>query len=454
MVVENKFFLLLINFLWLAGLFGTLFALVYLLQYRRKHWWNLGYTYQVPRTLALLYGGLLLFVLGLALQAYTAGQPVALGIAVVWALLALLLLFQWIEAVIDGLQEGWDTPLIEEADAAPWGGLSLSGLLMVGLLVINIGLLGWWGTAQVRAGALDLTTLPTVLRGGSATPLVVPLGQNQPSAPPAQATAAPAAAGWLAGWLEADWIGGVATRVAAFGQEAPTTPTRALTPFALAQAEVTSPAASQEPMMRSSASAPSSAVSVTITAVALQAITQTVTATTTATITPTVAPTETPTEASTATATATEAPTATATPLPTATLPPTLRPTATATATPRPLPTPTPFSGVVTLVNPLDQESSDGQVLFEWEANFTPSAGYAFELIFWEPNQDPIRRGFGVAAPTLGHSARVDLRRLDNDLGDRLEPATYQWGVLLVRTTPTYERIRFLGGGRSFTYYR
>jgi hypothetical protein len=43
---------------------------------------------------------------------------------------------------------------------------------------------------------------------------------------------------------------------------------------------------------------------------------------------------------------------------------------------------------------------------------------------------------------------------LDNDLGNRLDPATYHWGLLLVRTSPTYERIRYLGGDWRFTYYR
>ena len=53
--MDNKFFLLLVNFLWMVGLFGTLFTIVYTLQYRRKRWWNVGHSNNVPRTLVPLY---------------------------------------------------------------------------------------------------------------------------------------------------------------------------------------------------------------------------------------------------------------------------------------------------------------------------------------------------------------------------------------------------------------
>ncbi|MBX3013850.1 MAG: hypothetical protein KF832_20170, partial [Caldilineaceae bacterium] len=153
----------------------------------------------------------------------------------------------------------------------------------------------------------------------------------------------------------------------------------------------------------------------------------------------------------------TATPPPTAAPFPTATLPPTATRQATATATatkPPPPPTPTPVVGKVTLVTPLDNEASGTRQFFQWKPDFMPADGYAFELIFWPTNQDPMRQGFGVAAPTRKDNAMVDLPLLDIQLGDRLEPRTYQWGVLLVRTTPSYERVRFLGGGWYFTYRR
>lgn len=102
----------------------------------------------------------------------------------------------------------------------------------------------------------------------------------------------------------------------------------------------------------------------------------------------------------------------------------------------------------------MDHEASNQSLRFTWRADFTPSPGYAFEVVFWRNDQEPLKQGLGMAAPTLGASVNVDLSELDNRLGDRLEPATYQWGVLLVRTDPTYERIHYLGGGWHFTYYR
>lgn len=159
----------------------------------------------------------------------------------------------------------------------------------------------------------------------------------------------------------------------------------------------------------------------------------------------------------TATLTATVTPTATATVTPT--VPPTVTPPPRhrrppGQRPPRPSPTPTIVAGVVTPLNPLTGESSNGVVRFEWSANFTPSEGYAFELVFWRPQQEPLKQGFGVAAPTRGHEAKVDLRELDNRLGDRLEPGAYQWGLLLVRTQPTYARIRYVGGDWLVTYNR
>lgn len=150
------------------------------------------------------------------------------------------------------------------------------------------------------------------------------------------------------------------------------------------------------------------------------------------------------------TATNTPAPTATNTPAP----PPTNTPTPTATNTPAPTPTPTAPTGSVELLSPGNGESGNGQQVFTWSANFTPSEGYAFEIVFWKPGQEPMANGFGMAAPTTNLNVTLDLVRLDEQLGALFDTGEYDWGILLVRTTPAYERIKYLGGGRRFIYYR
>ena len=187
------------------------------------------------------------------------------------------------------------------------------------------------------------------------------------------------------------------------------------------------------------------------------------TATATNTPRPTATTTNTPRPTATATATATNTPvpTATNTPLPTATntpVPPTNTPrptnTPAPTATNTPVPTPTAVTGSIVPVSPGDGNSGQGQQTFTWTANFAPSEGYAFELVFWKADQDPLRQSFGMAAPTTNLNVTLDLPRLDEQLGPTFDTGEYRWGVILVRTTPTYERVQYLGGGYRFTYYR
>ena len=190
--------------------------------------------------------------------------------------------------------------------------------------------------------------------------------------------------------------------------------------------------------------------------------------------------TATPTASATATgtATATVAPTATASPTLSATKPPptvvlpTLTPSPTAT---RPAPTsipqrrrrrraaaPTPVrrrqfvaapAGAVKLLSPEDRISGSGRLTFSWQAPFSPPSGQAFELVFWRPGQDPLTSAFGLAAPTLETWESVDLNALDHALGNLLQPGEYEWGVLLVQTSP-YRRIAFLGDAHHFKFSR
>lgn len=267
MIFDNKFILLLVNLLWMIGLFGAFLALLALLQYRRKQRWETGAAAQAPRVLAPLYGALALFVTGLALHAYATGWEIGLLIAGVWALLALFLLYHCIETVIDGLQEGWDVTLTEVGeDGMPVTGISLSGSAMLVLLAINVGLLGWWGVGQAEAGALRVDTLFSRVRGE--TP-AAPVDINVRSTTPAEkAQQAAAADNWFTRWVGIEWLAPVATSIAAVTQDNAPTPAMALTPFATAQAPVVNitppPTATATPTTTATSSAVS-AISATAT---------------------------------------------------------------------------------------------------------------------------------------------------------------------------------------------
>jgi hypothetical protein len=119
---------------------------------------------------------------------------------------------------------------------------------------------------------------------------------------------------------------------------------------------------------------------------------------------------------------------------------------------PTPAPPPPP-AGNVQLLDPGENNGGGGERTFQWQADFTPGEGQGFELVFWRFGQDPIANGFGLAAPTTSNSVSVDLDALDDQLGPLLDPGEYQWGVLLVQTSP-YQRLRFLGDSNKFNYSR
>jgi hypothetical protein len=114
---------------------------------------------------------------------------------------------------------------------------------------------------------------------------------------------------------------------------------------------------------------------------------------------------------------------------------------------------PTPISTALELAEPADGASGSGQQRFAWRTTLAPAEGQAFELIFWRNGENPLANGFGLAAPTTTDNVTVDLAMLDDQLGDRLEPGEYRWGVLLVRVSP-YERLHFFGASRMFSYFR
>lgn len=119
---------------------------------------------------------------------------------------------------------------------------------------------------------------------------------------------------------------------------------------------------------------------------------------------------------------------------------------------PTPAPPPPP-SGSAQLLEPGDGDGGGGERIFRWKVDFTPAAGQAFELIFWKPGQDPMANGFGLASPTLNNNITVNLNVLDDQLGPLLDSGNYEWGVLLVQTSP-YKRLRFLDATHKFAYSR
>ncbi|MEZ4617169.1 MAG: hypothetical protein R2867_16900 [Caldilineaceae bacterium] len=151
--MEAKFVNLIITTLWLSGGFGVLLSLLYMGQYRRRNWWSIGNTVSVPRTLLPLYGALLLFCSGLALQAYLAQANVALWVAGGWALMALLFAMQGIGVALKPRRRA-GTPLVAQpsANGLPSGALSALALFF---LLVNGGLVGWRALAQYEDGAFD-----------------------------------------------------------------------------------------------------------------------------------------------------------------------------------------------------------------------------------------------------------------------------------------------------------
>ncbi len=122
-------------------------------------------------------------------------------------------------------------------------------------------------------------------------------------------------------------------------------------------------------------------------------------------------------------------------------------------APPPPTATPAITIGTVQLVAPADNNAGTGLQQFQWTANFAPTPGLAFELVFWREGQSALGNGFGLAAPTTGNRVNVDLVALDQGLGALLDPGPYQWGILLVQTNP-YQRIQLVSPTYRFRFER
>ena len=179
-MLDNKFFLLLVNFLWMIGLFGTLFTIIYTIQQRRRRWWNVGHSNNVPRTLVPLYLALTTLCLGLMLHAYMAESTVAVWIAGVWALLALLFLVRFFSTLGTAIEVGWDAPLLAQITLVGWSRFLQWPTFALLLLLANVALLGWWGNQQLSANSTDQLAGPRITNNGK---LITPFQ------PPANTTA-------------------------------------------------------------------------------------------------------------------------------------------------------------------------------------------------------------------------------------------------------------------------
>lgn len=153
--------------------------------------------------------------------------------------------------------------------------------------------------------------------------------------------------------------------------------------------------------------------------------------------------TATPEATPTATDTPTAAPTVTDTPTPTLTL----RPAAAATRPARPTPRPTPTSRVSAtppeLVSPSDGEPVSGSVFFRWRPTSTLPVNAAYEVVWWNVNENPAAAR-GLAPPTTLTSLSVNLDVLYE--GGQFVNNRIFWTVLVVQPSP-YVRLTQPGQG-------
>jgi serine/threonine-protein kinase len=109
---------------------------------------------------------------------------------------------------------------------------------------------------------------------------------------------------------------------------------------------------------------------------------------------------------------------------------------------------------VVTLLEPNDGDTRSGGVIFRWSVSGgSLPAGQALEVFLYATGQDPLRDGFGIAAPTTGDSVQVDLTGLDADPNVPLEPGQYWWAVRLIDQA-TRRPVSMVSDGRRMIYQR
>jgi hypothetical protein len=90
------------------------------------------------------------------------------------------------------------------------------------------------------------------------------------------------------------------------------------------------------------------------------------------------------------------------------------------------------------------QYSGSDMVTFRWTPDLPLEDGQLFELVFWSPEE------------TWNDSRSPDKATEATELTVRPDKAdlngSYRWGVLLVRLTPQYKRLRLLGPGYPISF--
>jgi LysM repeat protein len=107
---------------------------------------------------------------------------------------------------------------------------------------------------------------------------------------------------------------------------------------------------------------------------------------------------------------------------------------------------------LISAYEPGDNSRVQSKVAFRWTGLTPLPEGMLYELVFWRTGEDPLVNGFGMAAPTDQNYVLLDLDLLNLTPGFPLDFGQYRWGVLIVRTQPSYSRLSYAGGGFLITY--
>jgi hypothetical protein len=176
-MLENKFVFLFVTFVWMGGLFAIVLVLAHMLQDRRYHRLEEGYTWGMPRILVPLYAALATFCLGLALHAYSSQRQISLWLTIVWAALAISFAARMIRILFIGLRQGWESRLnarLVPLSVAGYGerGMRIPIWLSVTalLLLVNLYLLGSWESTHINAIGLAEHLSGLVPAKGTSTP--------------------------------------------------------------------------------------------------------------------------------------------------------------------------------------------------------------------------------------------------------------------------------------------
>lgn len=114
--------------------------------------------------------------------------------------------------------------------------------------------------------------------------------------------------------------------------------------------------------------------------------------------------------------------------------PPTRTPVPRTTARPAPpRPTATPILSNPALLDPPQNDTRSGEIVFRWQPTGPLPDGAAYEVVWWAVDEDPVTAR-GISTPTTNTSVSVNLNVM-HSAGQFRRPELY-WTVLIVRTSP------------------